>query len=191
MLIAIYLAVFLLVIVFFVALYVIFTYNRFVKLIKTVENALSDVDVFLKKRFNLVANLVETVKAYAGHESGVFEKVAALRSNAMQMTTINDRSEFDDTLKGLFKSLFAVAENYPQLKADENFRQLQGTLKELENGIESARRYYNAVVRDYNILLDSFPSNIVGKSFGFTEQEFFDASDEEGKLQRVDFSVKS
>lgn len=171
-------------------LYVVLTYNRFVKLTKTVENALSDVDVFLKKRFNLVANLVETVKAYASHESGVFEKVTALRSNSMQMTTINDRSEFDDTLKGLFKSLFAVAENYPQLKADENFRQLQGTLKELETGIESACRYYNAVVRDHNILLDSFPSNIVGKGFGFKEQEFFDVSEEEGQLQKVDFSAK-
>lgn len=156
-----------------VAGYFISVYNSFVKLSKTMDSSLADIDVQLKKRYDLVPKLADTVEGYASHESDVFKAVAGLRSNAMQVGSMDERNQMDSTLKGLFKSLFAVAEAYPELKADENFRQLQSQLFELEDGIENARRYYNAVVRDNNIYRDSFPSNIIGGMFNFRQGEFF------------------
>ncbi len=187
-LIGFYLLVIGLVIVLLAGIYAVVTYNRFVHLKTTVESALSDVDVHLTKRYNLIPNLVETVKGYAEHESGVFEEVTALRSRAMQATSLDEKARCDDSLRGLFKSLFAVAENYPALKADANFQQLQKTLQELENSIESGRRYYNAAVREHNILLNSFPANIVGRMFSFIAQPFFEsAGDQERQTPQVDF----
>jgi LemA protein len=165
-------------------------YNRLVRLKNTVKSSWSDIDVQLKKRFDLVPNLVETVKGYAAHEKGVFEKVTLARSAAMQATTPAEMAKSDNMLKDTLKSLFAVAEAYPDLKANLNFLQLQSQFQELENNIEAARRYYNAVVRDFNILIESFPSNIVAGIFNFKQQEFFQLEEPsvERKPVKGDFS---
>lgn len=178
-LLALYLLATLLVIGLVVVGYGVVTYNRFVRLRTHVEAALSDVDVLLTKRNNLIANLVEAVQGYAGHESGVFREVTELRARAQQAGTVEEKAQIEEGLRGLFKSLFAVAESYPQLKADANFRQLQATLQELENGIETGRRAYNVAVRRHNILLKSFPANLVGKFLGRTPCTFFASKDDQ------------
>jgi LemA protein len=169
---------------------VVIIYNKLVRLRNTVKSSWSDIDVQLKKRYDLVPNLVETVKGYASHERNVFEKVTEARSMAMGATTPNEKAKAEGMLKETLKSLFAVAEAYPELKANANFMQLQGQLKELEDNIEYARRYYNAVVRDYNILTETFPSNIVASSFKFKKEEFFEleAPEAERKPVKVSFS---
>lgn len=149
-------------------------YNKLVRLRNTVDASWSDIDVQLKKRYDLVPNLVETVKGYASHEKSVFEKVTEARSRAMQATTPEDKAAAENMLGQTLKSLFAVAEAYPDLKASTNFTQLQTQLQGLEDNIESARRYYNAVVRDYNTLIQSFPSNLLAAQFGFHRREFFE-----------------
>jgi len=148
-------------------------YNKLVRLRNTVKSSWSDIDVQCKKRYDLVPNLVETVKGYASHERAVFEKVTQARSMAMQATTPGEMAKAENMIRETLKSLFAVAEAYPELKANANFLQLQSQLQELENNIEYARRYYNAVVRDYNIMIESFPSNIVASQFGFKQEELF------------------
>ncbi len=171
------------------AIFVVSIYNKLVKLKNTVKSSWSDIDVQLKKRFDLVPNLVETVKGYASHEKSLFEKVTEARSAAMQGGTPKDMAAKDNFLAGTLKSLFAVAEAYPDLKANENFVKLQAQFQELENGIESARRYYNAIVRDFNIAIESFPSNIIASMFAFKQEEFFQLdSDEERKPVKGDFS---
>ena len=180
-------AVFVLVLI--IALIAIVIYNKLVRLRNTVRSSWSDIDVQLKKRFNLVPSLVETVKAYAKHEKSVFEKVTEARSMAMQSVGPNDAAKSENMLRATLKSLFAVAEAYPDLKANGNFIQLQGQFQELEESIESARRYYNAVVRDYNTSTETFPSVIVASTFGFKPAEFFEIeSPEERKPIRPDFS---
>jgi len=149
-------------------------YNKLIRLRNTVKSSWSDIDVQLKKRYDLVPNLVETVKGYASHEKSVFENVTKARSLAMQASTPADKAQAENFLRDTLKSLFALAEAYPDLKANANFMQLQSQLKELEDNIEYARRYYNAVVRDFNILIESFPSNIIAGSFGFKQEEFFE-----------------
>lgn len=169
---------------------VIAIYNRLVRLKNTIESSWSDIDVQLKKRYDLVPNLVETVKGYAAHEKSVFEKVTQARSMAMQASSPAEKTNTENIFKDTLKSLFAVAEAYPELKANENFIQLQSQLKELEDNIEYARRYYNAVVRDYNILIESFPSNIIASQFKFKKEEFFEleAPEVERKPVKVSFS---
>jgi len=164
-------------------------FNRLVKLRNTVRSSWSDIDVQLKKRFDLVPNLVETVKGYAAHEKAVFEKVTEARAVAMAGGSPKEMAQKENVFKETLKSLFAVAEAYPELKANENFVKLQGQFQQLENDIESARRYYNAVVRDYNIAVESFPSNIVASMFNFKQEEFFqlDSADER-KPVKGDFS---
>lgn len=161
-----------------VALVVIFAviaiYNKLVRLRTTVKSSWSDIDVHLKKRYDLVPNLVETVKGYATHEKTVFEKVTEARSFAMKASSPADKAKAENMFSETLKSLFAVAEAYPDLKANANFMQLQSQLKELEDNIEYARRYYNAVVRDYNILTETFPSNIIASQFRFIREEFFE-----------------
>jgi len=168
----------LLVLFLLVALVVIFAviaiYNKLVRLRTTVKSSWSDIDVHLKKRYDLVPNLVETVKGYATHEKTVFEKVTEARSFAMKASSPADKAKAENMFSETLKSLFAVAEAYPDLKANTNFIQLQSQLKELEDNIEYARRYYNAVVRDYNILTETFPSNIVASQFMFVKEEFFE-----------------
>lgn len=169
---------------------VIAIYNKLVRLRNTVRSSWSDIDVQLKKRHDLVPNLVETVKGYAAHEKSVFEKVTGARSMAMQAVSPADKAKAENMLGDTLKSLFAVAEAYPELKASANFTQLQNQLQELENNIEYARRYYNAVVRDYNIMTESVPSNIVASMFKFKREEFFELEEPgvERKPVKVTFS---
>lgn len=165
-------------------------YNKLIRMRNTVKSSWSDIDVQLKKRYDLVPNLVETVKGYAAHEKAVFEKVTTARSMAMRASTPADKAKAENMLTDTLKSLFALAEAYPELKANANFMQLQSQLKELEDNIEYARRYYNAVVRDFNILIESFPSNIIASSFRFKQEEFFEleAPEVERKPVKVSFS---
>jgi LemA protein len=168
---------------------VIAIYNKLVRLRNTVKSSWSDIDVQCKKRYDLVPNLVEIVKGYASHEKAVFEKVTQARAMAMQATTLQEMAKTENMLRDTLKSLFAVAEAYPDLKANANFIQLQSQLQELENNIEYARRYYNAVVRDYNILIESFPSNLIASRFGFKQEELFqlEAPEVERKPVKVSF----
>jgi LemA protein len=176
-----------LIIVAVVVIAVIAIYNKLVRLRNTVKSSWSDIDVQCKKRYDLVPNLVETVKGYASHERTVFEKVTEARSLAMKATNPAEMAE--NMIRDTLKSLFAVAEAYPELKANANFLQLQSQLQELENSIEYARRYYNAVVRDYNILIESFPSNLIASQFGFKQEQLFqlEAPEAERKPVKVSF----
>jgi LemA protein len=165
-------------------------YNKLIRLRNTVKSSWSDIDVQCKKRYDLVPSLVETVKGYASHEKTVFEKVTQARSMAMQASSPAEMAKAENMLRDTLKSLFAVAEAYPELKANANFLQLQSQLQELENNIEYARRYYNAVVRDYNILIESFPSNLIASQFHFKQEELFqlEAPEVERKPVKVSFS---
>src|SRR6202142_2806673 len=145
-------------------------YNSLVQLRVRCDSAWSDIDVQLKRRHDLIPNLVETVKGYATHEKSTFEDIAKFRSMAMQATGPVDKAAAENQLTGALKSLFAVAENYPQLEASQEFTQLQGTLNEIEDAIQNARRYYNAVVRDLNTKIQSFPTNILAGMFGFQQR---------------------
>ncbi|HYN14352.1 MAG TPA: LemA family protein, partial [Terriglobales bacterium] len=148
-------------------------YNSLVQLRVRTDSAWSDIDVQLKRRHDLIPNLVETVKGYAAHEKGVFENVAKYRSMAMSATSPEQRGQAEGMLTQALRGLFAVAENYPQLQASQEFTQLQGSLNEVENSIQNARRYYNAVVRDLNTRIQSFPTNILAGMFGFQQRQFF------------------
>ena len=152
-------------------------YNSLVQLRVRADNAWSDIDVQLKRRYDLIPNLVETVKGYAAHEKGTFENVAKFRSAAMAATTPAEKSEAEGQLTYALRGLLAVAEAYPQLRASEQFQSLQGTLNELEDTIQNARRYYNAVVRDFNTKIQSFPSNIIAGMFNFQQRQFFDVKE--------------
>jgi LemA protein len=162
-------------------------YNGLVQLKVRAEGAWSDIDVQLKRRHDLVPNLVETVKGYATHEKGTLEAVIDARSRAMNAQGPAARAEAENMLSGALKSLFALAESYPQLRASENFGQLQGSLAAIEDAIQNARRYYNAVVRDLNTRVLQFPSNIVARAFGFREREFFEIGEAERSAPRVSF----
>lgn len=152
-------------------------YNGLVQLRVSCDTAWSNIDVQLKRRHDLIPNLVETVKGYAAHEKGTFENIAKFRSQAMQASSPADKAAAENQLSGALKSLFAVAENYPELKASEEFTQLQGSLSQTEDTIQSARSYYNAVVRDLNTKIQSFPSNILANMFGFQARQYFEISD--------------
>src|SRR5882672_9645656 len=137
------------------ALWAIFAYNRFIRLVTRVKEAWSDIDVQLKRRYDLIPNLVETVKGYAAHESGTLTKVTEMRTRAMNATAPAEKAEAENMLSGALKSLFAVSENYPNLKANENFLELQRQLEDTENKLQAARRFYNSVVQDLNTRLQS------------------------------------
>ena len=162
-------------------------YNTLVQLRVRCDSAWSDIDVQLKRRHDLIPNLVETVKGYATHEKGTFENIAKFRSMAMQATGPADKAAAENQLTGALKSLFAVAENYPQLKASEEFTQLQTSLSQTEDTIQNARRYYNAVVRDLNTKVQSFPSNILAGMFGFTQRQFFETTEADREPVAVKF----
>ena len=167
---------------------VIFIYNKLVRLRNTAKSSWSDINVQLKKRYDLVPNLVETVKGYASHEKTVFENVTKARAMAIEAGSPAEKARAENMLRETLKSLFAVAEAYPELRANQNFLQLQSQLKELEDNIEYARRYYNAVVRDLNTLIESFPSNLIAGQFGFKLEEFFALeAPEEAKPPKVSF----
>ena len=149
-------------------------YNSLIGLRVRADSAWSDIDIQLKRRHDLIPNLVETVKGYAGHEKSTFEDIAKFRSMAMQATGPADRAQAEGQLTMALKSLFAVAENYPQLRASENFTSLQNSLSEIEDNLQNARRYYNAVVRDFNTSIQVFPNNLVANMFGFQQRAFFE-----------------
>lgn len=162
-------------------------YNKLVRLRFTVRSSWSDIDVLLKKRYNLIPNLVETVKGYAIHEKAVFEKVTEARANAMQASSPSEKAHAENIFRETLKSLFAVAEAYPDLKASAQFSQLQNQLQQIEDSIEYARRYYNAVVRDYNTMTESVPSNLIAGMFKFTKEDFFEL---DNKIEREVVQVK-
>lgn len=168
-----------------IVLWVLFTYNSFISLVNQTKNAWSDIDVQLKRRYSLIPNLVEVVKGYAKHEKTVFEDVTKARTQAMGATTVADKEKAENMLTSTLKSLFAVAEAYPNLRASENFSQLQSELTDTENKIENSRRFYNANVRDLNIKIETFPSNVIAGIFHFQKQEFFQATDEEKQDVKV------
>jgi len=149
-------------------------YNDLVRLKNQVQEAWADIDVQLKRRYDLIPNLVETVKGYASHEKEVFEKVAEARSMAMGAKTVKERSEAENALSSTLKTLFAVSENYPELKASQNFLELQRELRDTEDKIQAARRFYNSNVRDLNIKIETFPANIVASMFKFKKMDFFE-----------------
>jgi LemA protein len=178
--------VFLLILVV-VAVVLISMYNSLVQLRVRSDSAWSDIDVQLKRRHDLIPNLVETVKGYATHEKGTFENIAKFRSQAMQATTPEGKAIAENQLTGALKSLFAVAENYPELKASEEFTQLQASLSQTEESIQNSRRYYNAVVRDLNTKIQVFPTNILAGMFGFQARQFFETTDADREPVAVKF----
>ena len=159
-----------------VAFVLIGMYNGLVQLRTRADSSWSDIDVQLKRRHDLIPNLVETVKGYATHEKGTFENIAKYRTMAMQATTPEDKAAAENQLTGALKTLFAVSEAYPELKASEEFTQLQGSLNQTEDSIQNSRRYYNAVVRDLNTKIQSFPTNILAGMFGFQQRQYFEAA---------------
>jgi LemA protein len=156
-----------------VLLFGIVIFNRLVALRQATKNAFADIDVQLKQRHDLVPNLVETVKGYAAHESGVFEKVTAARASAMSATSLSDKGAAEGRLSGALANLFAVAENYPDLKANQNFLQLQADLSDLENKIAASRRYFNNAVAEYNTAIGQFPAAVFAGALGFSAMDMF------------------
>ncbi len=164
-----------------VVLVIIFYYNSFVRLVNRAREAWSDIDVQLKRRYDLIPNLVNTVQGYAKQEKEVFENVTKARAVSMGATTPEAKGEAELNLSGTLKTLFAVAEAYPELKSNQNFMKLQEELSDTENKIMSARRFYNGNVRELNISISMFPGNIVASMFGFLKMEFFELSEEKQK----------
>lgn len=163
-------------------------YNRLISLNIRTDEASSDIEVQLKRRYDLIPNLVESVKGYATHEKEIFENVTKARAEAIGAKGMEDKAKAENQLTQALKSVFAVAENYPDLKANENFAKLQDELTDTENKIQASRRFYNANVRDFNIAIQVFPSSIVANMKGFKKRELFDMDDEEAKEPvNVDF----
>src|ERR1700693_3451234 len=167
-------------------------YNSLVRLKVTCDNAWADIDVQLKRRYDLIPNLVETVKGYAGHEKGTLEAVINARNRAMTATGPGDKAQAENMLTGALKSLFALSEAYPQLRAIESFTSLQCMLAQIEDTVQNARRYYNAVVRDLNTKILQFPTNIFANMLGFKQREFFEVSaPAERDAPKVSFNAPS
>jgi LemA protein len=181
--------VIILIIVAIIVLWVVFTYNRLITLRNRAKEAWADIDVQLKRRYDLIPNLVEIVKGYAVHEKSVLEDVTRARTKAISAEQSGDPQKIAETenfLAGTLKTLFAVAENYPDLKASENFLELQRELQDTEDKIQAARRFYNTNVRDLNIMIESFPANIVANLFRFSKMNFFEIEE----MAREPVSVK-
>ena len=173
-----------------IVLWIIFTYNRLITLRNRAKEAWADIDVQLRRRYDLIPNLVETVKGYAGHEKTVFENVTKARAEAISAEKSGDPrkiAEAENFLTGTLRTLFAVAENYPTLRASENFLELQRELRDTEDKIQAARRFYNTNVRDLNIKIESFPANIVAKIFAFKKMDFFEIEEIAREPVKVSF----
>ena len=164
-----------------IVFWIIFTYNRFVTLLNRTKEAWSDIDVQLKRRYNLIPNLVETVKGYAAHERELFEKVTEARTRALGAKTVEEHSKAENALSSTLKTLFAVAENYPQLRASENFLELQRELRDTEDKVQASRRFYNGNVRDINIKIQKFPEKIIAFLFNFKKQDLFEIENPEAR----------
>lgn len=170
-----------------VVVWVIFTYNRLISLRNRAKEAFSDIDVQLKRRYNLIPNLVKTVQGYATHEKGVLEKVTQARAQAMGAQGVHDKAEAENMLSNTLKSLFAVAENYPDLKASANFLELQRELRDTEDKIQASRRFYNTNVMSLNTKIESFPVNVAAKPLGFKTLEFFEIEEAQKEVPEVNF----
>jgi len=173
--------------IFIILLYVIVMYNGLVTLRNRVKEAWSDIDVQLKRRYDLIPNLVETVKGYASHEKETFDRVIQARSKAMSAQGIKEKGDAENVLSGTLKSLFALSENYPDLKASVNFLELQKELTDTEDKVQAARRFYNGNVLDFNNKLELFPTNMIAGMFGFKSSEFFAAEEGEKSAPKVSF----
>jgi LemA protein len=179
----------LLAIIALIAFYIIYLFNSVITLRNRTHEAWSDIDVQLKRRYDLIPNLVESVRGYAKHEEGVFTKVTQARASAMSAQGAGQQAQAENMLKDALKSLFAVVESYPELKANTNFLKLQEDLKDTENKIEASRRFYNGNVRDFNTLIQKFPNNMIAGQLGFKQFEFFDIADAAQRENvKVDFN---
>jgi len=176
-------------IIIIIVLWLIWSFNRFIVLRNRTKEAWSDIDVQLKRRYNLIPNLVETVKGYASHEKEVLENVTKARNMAIEAGTKEEQAKAENALSSTLKSLFAVAENYPDLKASSNFVELQRELRDTEDKIQAARRFYNTNVRDLNTRIEIFPASIIAKLFKFKKMDFFELEEtsEAKKPVKVDF----
>ncbi len=177
----------LIIILILIALYILFTYNSFVVKRNRVKNAWYQIDVQLKRRYDLIPNLVETVKGYAAHEKEVFEKVSEARARAMGAKGPREAAEANEGLTAVLKTLFAIVEAYPDLKANENFLRLQEELSATENKIAFARQFYNDVVMTYNVACQQFPSNLIAQIFNFAPEEFYSIPEPEKEAPKVKF----
>lgn len=174
-------------VVLFVIVYFWFLYNSLATAKVRIQEALSGIDVQLKRRADLIPNLIETVKGYAKHEKGVFEEVTKARSALLKAESTPEKAAANNMLEGALKSLFAVAENYPDLKANQNFLDLQNELSDTEDKIAYSRQFYNSNVRDYNSMVVTFPNTLIANMFGFGQMEFFEAEEEDKKKVSVKF----
>ena len=170
-----------------VTVWLITVYNGLIKLKNRVDEAWSDIDVQLKRRHDLIPNLINTVKGYAAHEKELFEKVTEARTRAMGAKDAKEQAEAENMLSDTLKSLFAVAENYPDLKANQNFLELQKELTDTEDKIQAARRFYNGNVRDFNTKIQVFPNNLIARMLHFKQYEFFEAGEKEKENVEVEF----
>lgn len=170
-----------------VLFWLILTYNGLVRIRNRVKEAWSDIEVQLKRRYDLIPNLVNAIKGYTKHEEGVFTKVTEARAAAMSSKNPTEQAKNENMLSDTLKSLFAVAESYPELKASQNFLQLQNELTDTENKIQASRRFYNGVVRDFNTKVETFPTNVIAGMLGFKKADFFDAPDEVEEVPNVKF----
>jgi len=175
-------------VVLVLVLWLIGAFNALVKIKNRAKEAWADIDVQLKRRYNLIPNLMETVKGYASHEKEVFEKVTQARAQAMSAQNVEEKAKAENMLSNTLKSLFAVSENYPDLKASQNFLELQRELRDTEDKIQAARRFYNSNVRDLNIKRESFPSSIVAQMFNFKKMDLFELEEvKEREVPKVNF----
>lgn len=177
----------LLIIIGVVVLWLVAVFNGLVRLKNRVNEAWSDIDVQLKRRYDLIPNLVSTVKGYAAHEKELFEKVTEARARAMGAGSTEDKAQAENALSGTLKSLFAVAESYPELKANQNFLELQRELTDTEDKIQAARRFYNGNVMEFNTKIELFPNNLIAGMLSFTKREFFGADEKEKEPVKVEF----
>lgn len=175
------------VVIVLIVAFVVSTYNGLIKLRNMVKDQWSQIDVLLKRRADLIPNLVETVKGYASHENETLEAVIAARNSAVNATNVHDEMEANNVLTGALSKLFALSEAYPDLKANTNFLDLQANLKETEDKISYARQFYNDAVLSYKNKLELFPSNIIASMFGFKPEEFFEANEKEKEVPKVEF----
>lgn len=182
---------YLLLILALVIAFAVMVYNGLISLRNKADEAWSDIDTQLKRRYDLIPNLVETVKGYASHEAQTLEKVVQARAAAMGAQGVQAKEQAENMLTGALKSIFALAESYPDLKANENFAKLQDTLKEIEEHIQLSRRYYNATVRDFNTKLQVFPNNIIAGPMGFKAKDFFQVDDKDRENVQVSFKEEA
>jgi LemA protein len=180
----------LVIVIVLLVIWAVFAYNRFVSLINNAKEAWADIDVQLKRRYDLIPNLINTVKGYATHESGTFEKITQARTAAMGAQNIAEKGKAENMLAGALKSVFAIAEAYPDLKANQNFLSLQSELSDTENKIQASRRFYNGNVRDLNISIESFPNNIIANRFHFSKMELFTLDEAEAAAVKQPVEVK-